>query len=108
MATNQGSAPLGRFLVELTPAETGIDDIQALAARSRAACRDLTRQGMPVRFLRSVFLPDDGTCLLLFDATSAAAVEEAGRRAELHAGPVSELARPAVADGAERRGGRVP
>lgn len=107
MATTRGSAPLGRFLVELTPARAGFDDILALAARARAACRDLTHQGTPVRFLRSVFVPDDGTCLLLFDATSAEAVEEAGRRAELHAGPVSEVVRPAVADGAERRGGLV-
>ena len=100
MHTHLARAPLSRFLIELTPTPDGFQDIQALAARSRDACRDLTSLGTPVRFLRSVFLPEDGTCLLLFDAASAGAVEEAGRRAALPAGPVSEIARAAAPDAA--------
>lgn len=79
----RASDPLSRYLVELTPDGNGVDDIQALAARCRAASEELSRSGTPVRFLRSVFVPEDGTCLLLFEGPSAPAVEEAGRRAAL-------------------------
>ena len=53
-------------------------------------------QGTPARFLRSVFVPEDGICFLLFEAATAGMVEEAGRRAALHVGPDSEALRPAV------------
>ena len=102
MQTPGALRPLSRYLVELTPARNGFDDIQALAAQSRAACRELTRQGTPVRFLRSVFVPEDGTCFLLFEAATAGVVEELGRRAALRVGPASEALRPAPPD-AERR-----
>lgn len=102
MPTPAALPPLTRYLVELTPAENGFDDIQTLTARSRVACRDLTRQGTPVRFLRSVFVPEDGTCLLIFEAATAGVVEEAGRRAALRVGPASEALRPAATDAVQR------
>jgi Nickel responsive protein SCO4226-like len=36
-----------------------------------------------VRFLRSVFVPEDETCFYLYEATSAEAVRTAARRAAL-------------------------
>lgn len=90
---------LSRYLVELTPVHNGFDDIQAISARSRAACDELTEQNIAVRLLRSVFVPDDGSCYLLFEALSAEAVGQAARLAALSVGPVLEL------HGA-RRGGR--
>lgn len=105
MATERAAVQLSRFLVELVPARDGFDDIQAVTARSRAACRDLAAQGTDVRFLRTVFLPEDGTCLLLFDAPSAGAVEEASRRASLGVGPISEVVRNPAARGLDATGG---
>lgn len=92
-ATQTGRArrTLSRFLVELTPVENGFHDIQALTARSRSACRELTEGGVPVRLLRAVYVPEDGTCFLLFEAGSEPAVEEAQRRAALPVGWISEL-----------------
>jgi hypothetical protein len=36
-----------------------------------------------VRYLRTTYLPDDETCFHVFEADSAAAVEEVSRRARL-------------------------
>jgi hypothetical protein len=79
-----------RYLVELTPSETGFDDIRALTDRARAAAKQLSREGRQVRFLRSLFVPEDGTCYLLFEGSSTQAVREAGRLAALQLASVSE------------------
>lgn len=57
--------------------------IDRTAERSRAVAEELTREGIPVRYLRSIFLPDDETCFHLYEAESADAVREMARRAEL-------------------------
>jgi hypothetical protein len=72
-----------RFLVELTPPPG--DDIRDLAERSRSACRELAGEGTGVRLLRSVFVPEDGTCLLVFEAVDAGAVGLVGARAGFRA-----------------------
>ena len=84
---------LSRFLMELVPAQGGFDDIQAVSARSRAACEQLSVEREPIRLLRSVFLPEDGSFFLLFEAASVSSVEEAVRRAFVRPGPVWELQR---------------
>jgi len=38
---------------------------------------------VPIRYVRTTFLPDDETCFHLFEAASANVVEEASSRAEL-------------------------
>ena len=83
---------LRRFLVELTPAESTFDDVQALTARIRSACTDVSLRE-PIRFLRSIFLPEDGTFLLLFEGASASAVEDAVGEAGLPVDWISELRR---------------
>lgn len=80
---------MGEFLVELYVSRTDGDSVERRAARARAAAEDLTREGAPVRFLRSIFLPEDETCLFLYEASSAADVREAARRAAL---PVERVA----------------
>jgi len=84
---------LSRFLLELTPAENGFDDIAALSARSRAACDELTDDSASVRLLRSVFVPEDGSCFLLFEASSAPEVQKVAGLAAVPAGQVWELHR---------------
>jgi hypothetical protein len=78
-----------RFLVELTPPEDGFEAIEAIGARSRAASDELSRAGTPVRFLRTVFVPEDGSCLLVIEGASAEAVREACGQARLVAARVS-------------------
>jgi hypothetical protein len=40
-------------------------------------------EGIPVRFLRSIFVPEDETCFYLYEAASAEQVREAALRAQL-------------------------
>jgi muconolactone delta-isomerase len=87
----------GRYFVELTPPKRGFDDIQALAARARAASERLSRHGTRVRLLRSVFVPDSGTCFLLYEADSAEAVSQAAAEAEVDASRVVPTLKPAQA-----------
>lgn len=51
--------------------------------RARAALEDLAREGVTVRWIRSVYVTEDDECLLVFEAPSPEAVSEASRRAAL-------------------------
>jgi hypothetical protein len=78
------------FLVELYVSRTDEAAVERGAARSRLAAEELTREGTPVRYLRSIFVPEEETCFLLYEAASADAVLETARRAELPLARVSE------------------
>lgn len=84
---------LGRYLVELHQPSSGWHELQAVAGRARAAAEQLREEGMPVRFLRSLFVPEDESCFFLYEGPSAEAVGEAGRRAALAIARVSEAVR---------------
>ncbi len=70
------SHPLDRYLVEVIRPPTGSIDVVALAERARsvAAGSDPAR---PVRFIRAVAVPEDGSCLLLFEGRQRAHVKAA-------------------------------
>jgi hypothetical protein len=51
--------------------------------RARSAAEAVSREGTAVRFVRSVHVPEYGTCLLVFEAGTPDAVDLAGRRAGL-------------------------
>ena len=71
------------FLVELYRSRR---DVQAAAddgERARLAAESVRQDGTPVRLVRSIFVPDDETCFLLFEAESADAVRTATARAGL-------------------------
>jgi len=67
-----------RYTVELSLPDAGCADVQEAAARARAAT-----EGEPVRFLRSIFVPEDDACFLLFEGPSAESVRAAALRAKL-------------------------
>jgi hypothetical protein len=69
------------FLVELYVARHDRDIVERHVEQARAAAEELAREGVAVRCLRSIFLPEDETCLLLYDAARAEDVAEAARRA---------------------------
>jgi hypothetical protein len=56
------------------------------------AAEQLSREGRPVRLLRSLFVPEEETCFYLFEATTSDAVREAARRAGLACDHVVEAA----------------
>jgi hypothetical protein len=70
------------FLIEFYLSRTDAAALGPTVRRARLAAREQTRRGMPVRYLRSIYLPEDETCFLLYEAESA---EEARRAATLAA-----------------------
>ena len=53
--------------------------------RARSAAAELTTGERPVRFDRSIYVPEDEICFFVFDATSARQVALAAERASLDA-----------------------
>jgi hypothetical protein len=71
---------MGKFMVELYVArgeEAALDRGMEL---TRGAAERMTP---PVRLLRSILVPEDETCYLLFEADEAEAAQEAARAAGL-------------------------
>jgi hypothetical protein len=58
----------------------------------------MRREGTPVRFLRSIFVPENDTCFLLYEAPTARSVREAAGRAGL----ISKGARKTLTGAARR------
>ena len=71
------------YLVEVYMPRSRAHEARATAGRARAAADELSREGMPVRYVRTTFLPDDETCLHLLEAETAEGVEAASSRAEM-------------------------
>ncbi len=86
------------FLLELYAARSNHRAVSRWPDRARAAADALSRSGPRVRFVTSIFVPDDETCFLLYEADSATAVEEAARRAGLAFERVAEAITSAVKD----------
>ena len=71
------------FLVELYVSRTDSLAAESGGERGRLAAEELTREGTPVRYVRSIFVPEDETCFHLYEAATADAVHEVARRAAL-------------------------
>jgi hypothetical protein len=57
--------------------------LEEAAGRARAAAESFGAGGRSVRYLRSTYLPEDGTCLHFYAAASGEDVAEAARQAGL-------------------------
>ena len=73
--------PAGTFLVERYIPHLQSGNVEALCERLAAASAELQAEGRDVRWLRSLALLDDETCLCLFSADSRNDVAEANHRA---------------------------
>ena len=65
------------YLVELYVAQGDHDAAQQYAERAERAGQEMAREGQPVRCLSSIFVSEDETCFLLYEADSAELVAEA-------------------------------
>ena len=79
------------FLVEFYLSRTDAAALGRSVRRARLAAQEQTRQGMPVRYLRSMYLPDEETCFLLYEAESAEAARRAAALAAIAFERVSEV-----------------
>jgi hypothetical protein len=74
---------LPTYLVEVYLPRSRADEARVAGSRVQAAAEQLSREGEPVRYVRTTFLPDDETCFHLIETPTAAAAEEVSRRAAL-------------------------
>jgi hypothetical protein len=74
---------VAEFLVELYVSRGDAHTIDGTAERARLAAEELSRTGGAVRYVRSIFVPEDETCFCLYEADSVESVREAARRAAL-------------------------
>jgi hypothetical protein len=74
---------MAEFLGELYVSRESGEAVEQGEDRVREAASQLTREGEHIRFLRTIFVPEDETCFYLFEAGSAVAVREVGARAAL-------------------------
>ena len=80
------------FLIELYVSSVDPTAVASTAQRAQRAAAELTADGTPVRFLRSIFVPSDETCLFLYEAESIDAVRDVARRAGLSYDHLAETA----------------
>lgn len=79
---------MSSYLLEAyTPASALLEEIEA---RLRSAAAELSESGTPVRYLRSIRVPEDETCFHLLDGPSSEAVAETARRAGISAPRITE------------------
>ncbi len=71
------------YLVETYLPRTQAHDARTVGRRARAAARQLSCEGAPVRYVRTTLLPDDEMCFHVFEAASEQAVAATCRRAGL-------------------------
>jgi hypothetical protein len=87
---------MGKFIVELYVGRGEQAALERGVEMTRRAAEELTREGRAVRHLRTLFVPEDETSYLLFEAADAAAAQEAAAAAglpfERSATGVAELA----------------
>jgi len=69
------------FVVETYLSRDAPEEPDRTIARIIDAVAELTASGQAVRYVRSIFIPDDETCLLLFEAETADVIRAAAVRA---------------------------
>jgi hypothetical protein len=81
---------VGTYLVETYLSRHARGEPDRTVARIEAALADTrTAGGSKVRYLRATFVPDDETCLLVFEASSIEQVRAVAERAGLAADRVT-------------------
>jgi hypothetical protein len=90
---------VAEFLLEIYVPRTDGLAVERGEARARIAAEELSREGTPVRFVRSIFVPEDETCFYLCEAASNDAVRQLAKRAGLSFDRVVESVAPATAGG---------
>lgn len=91
---------MAEFVVELYASRVKPDEVERIVERARGAADELRSEALDIGFIRSLFVPDDETCLFLFEAASVETVREAMERAGIAFERITE----AVSDGPLDRG----
>jgi hypothetical protein len=68
------------------------DQLPGAAGAAKTATTEMSNEGVPVRYLRSTFVPGEEKCFCLFEASSPEVVREANERAGLPFDRIDEAA----------------
>ena len=71
------------YLVETYLSRSGAGERSARERRARSVAEELTRERTPVRFERSIHVPEDEICFFVFDAPSGHEATLVAQRAGL-------------------------
>jgi hypothetical protein len=71
------------FVIESYLSRTGTGELDAAAVRLRAAIDEMPESAGRIRYLRSMFVPDDEMCFHVIEAPSQELAIEAAHRAGL-------------------------
>ena len=69
------------YRVELHLPAAGPGALAVAGERARCAVEEMAREGVKVRWIRSVYVAEEDECFFVFEAPSPDAVSEASRRA---------------------------
>jgi hypothetical protein len=83
---------MAEFLVEVYVRHDDLLSARSHTERAQQAAADLRREGWGVQCVRSIFVPEDETFLVLFEAPGVEAVAEAVSRAGLRCEHISAAA----------------
>ncbi|MGZ4358676.1 MAG: hypothetical protein ACXVZO_07830 [Gaiellaceae bacterium] len=98
------TAPRGnatRYLAEVYTPRRELERLDEKTESIRAAAKALAREGVPIRHLQAVFVPEEETCFHLFDAASAETVERALSKAGVESERISEAFDASASRGGE-------
>jgi hypothetical protein len=91
-------AGVPQYVVEQFLARTNRGALAEAAEHALRAADELTSEGVGVRYLRSLYLPEDETCFHLFDGPSSEAVVEVSNRAALRRERIVEVVQIVAGD----------
>ena len=93
------------FMVERYLPGVGCGELADAVRRAARAAAEMTRQGVPVSYLGSTFVPAEESCFCRFEGRDATAVEEANRRAGV---PFWRVVEAVLLDGSPERDAERP
>lgn len=74
---------MAKFLVERYLPGFTSEQLAAAAGAAKKTTQEMDKEGVPVRYLRSTFVPGEEKCFCLFEGPSADVVRQANERAGL-------------------------
>jgi hypothetical protein len=85
---------MAEFVLEFYASRADASAVRRRTRRARLAADAVAEEGTPVRYVRSIYVPDDETCFVLYEATSSEAVQKAAARADLSFSRVARTLEP--------------
>src|SRR3954466_4433382 len=71
------------YMVDRTLPGVNMDQLAAAQKAAIETSQKFTKEGKPVRYIRTTFVPGESHCMCLFEASSSAVVKEVNEAAKL-------------------------